>query len=387
MIYYLGLRELPFKQERSSILYVENEYDEEVNRYIQENYTKIRACFEKHGYKFVYMPRYVEEVCSEEVVHYYAPYLTNIELPALHSNWILDFMAHPENRDTIKPSLLFYHPCCRKDDDTRIQYCGITIQDLDYASTDDFSVVLDAIALEIVKRKKKEEDIRFSIEPIEACVKYERNWDETRLSKTEEMEDVLVSFGDEDVCFERKTASECIVYPTTADDCFDTQSRDLLQEVAEKIALLRQMGISVAVLEQIIHKNEKLSRLLITKDNRIFLPDYDNMEIQMTPLHKAVFFLFLRHPEGIVFKDLPDHRDELYSIYYKLKDGLIPPRDRQSIDRIVDPLDNSINEKCARIREAFVSRFDERLASHYCIDGKRGEAKRIQLPHELIIWE
>ena len=34
---------------------------------------------------------------------------------------------------------------------------------------------------------------------------------------------------------------------------------------------------------------------------------------------KAVYLLFLNHPEGILFKHLPDYREELTEIYVKLK--------------------------------------------------------------------
>jgi hypothetical protein len=59
----------------------------------------------------------------------------------------------------------------------------------------------------------------------------------------------------------------------------------------------------------------------------------------------------------------------------------------KSISAITDPFNNSINEKCARIREAFVSQFDEEIAKHYFVTGKRGEAKVITLARELIEWE
>ena len=172
-----------------------------------------------------------------------------------------------------------------------------------------------------------------------------------------------------------------------ADKAFTYESRQLVKEVMERIAKLRELGISVAVLEQLIHQEEKLSRLVITKDYDIYLPDYHNMEIKMAPLSKAVFFLFLRHPEGIIFKHLPDYHDELLGIYSQLKDGMISPAHRKSIDDITNPFNNSINEKCARIREAFVSKFDERLANHYCVDGPRGEAKKIDLPRDLVTWQ
>ena len=48
---------------------------------------------------------------------------------------------------------------------------------------------------------------------------------------------------------------------------------------------------------------------------------------------------------------------------------------------------NSINEKCARIRAAFVGQFDDYMAKSYYVDGHRGEAKKIALPRNMVIWE
>lgn len=62
-------------------------------------------------------------------------------------------------------------------------------------------------------------------------------------------------------------------------------------------------------------------------------------------------------------------------------------KQEQSIRDITDPCNNSINEKCARIREAFVCNFDDRLAKNYYVTGKRGEVKRIKLDESMIIWE
>ena len=59
----------------------------------------------------------------------------------------------------------------------------------------------------------------------------------------------------------------------------------------------------------------------------------------------------------------------------------------QSIEDVTNPLHNSINEKCARIRGAFLEQFDDYLAKHYYVDGRRGEPKKITLPRDLVIWE
>ena len=136
-----------------------------------------------------------------------------------------------------------------------------------------------------------------------------------------------------------------------------------------------------------------LSRLIITEKYDIILPDYHDMQIKMEPLIKAVFILFLRHEEGIVFKNLSDYREELHTIYLDICAKQESPvhlsaeKIRQSIDALTNPLSNSINEKCARVRAAFVSQFDESLAKHYYIDGKRGEAKKIILDRKLLEWK
>jgi hypothetical protein len=107
----------------------------------------------------------------------------------------------------------------------------------------------------------------------------------------------------------------------------------------------------------------------------------------MEPLVKAVYLLFLKHPEGILFKGLTDYREEMLDIYKKLKPMGLNKRTIQSIEDVTNPLLNSINEKCARIRSAFVKEFDESLAKNYFVTGERGEAKKIALPRDLVNWE
>lgn len=95
----------------------------------------------------------------------------------------------------------------------------------------------------------------------------------------------------------------------------------------------------------------------------------------------------MRHPEGIIFKYLPDYRRELAEIYQKIKPFGLNERAIRSIEDVTNPCLNSINEKCARIRGTFISKFDESLAKNYYIFGWRGEAKKISLPRDLVIWE
>ena len=131
----------------------------------------------------------------------------------------------------------------------------------------------------------------------------------------------------------------------------------------------------------------KFSRITITKEGAVLLTDYDNREVKMEPMTKAVYLLYLRHPEGIAFKQLPDFRKEMADLYVKIKPFGLNDRVLKSIEDVTNPLLNSINEKCSRIKAAFLSEVDASLADHYYIIGKGGEEKKITLPRNLVIWE
>ena len=72
--------------------------------------------------------------------------------------------------------------------------------------------------------------------------------------------------------------------------------------------LLRAIGAPLLEELRVEAARAKLSRLLITKDYRFILADYDNTEVELQPVHKAVYLLFLAHPEGIEFKRLAGRR-------------------------------------------------------------------------------
>ena len=163
-------------------------------------------------------------------------------------------------------------------------------------------------------------------------------------------------------------------------------SLTLLEDMDVRVQKLRAKGLNEWTFRSLFKTKAQLSRLVITKDYRIMLPDYNDIEVKMEPLVKAVYFLFLNHSEGIIFKELAEYREELLNIYKKLKPMGLNKRTIQSIEDVTNPLLNSINEKCARIRSAFVKEFDESLAKNYFVTGERGEAKKIVLPRDLIIW-
>lgn len=161
----------------------------------------------------------------------------------------------------------------------------------------------------------------------------------------------------------------------------------LLEEVKQRLQVLKNYGMSESeIVSQLNSSQPTLSKLVVSRNYRIFIGD-ERKEIHMEPLVKSVYLLFLMHPEGINFKDLPDYRQELAGIYNKVRPWGLTDRAMQSIEDVTNPLLNSINEKCARIRRIFVTMLDSSVAEQYYIKGSRGKNKSIALPRDLVVWE
>lgn len=171
---------------------------------------------------------------------------------------------------------------------------------------------------------------------------------------------------------------------------FDLVSpNDIFNDVLDKyyegkrcVKTIKRLGFR----EEKLKNRIVLSKLTIKKDSTVILSDY-NKEVKMEPIVKAVYLLFLNHPEGIAFKFLPDYRKELADIYQKIKPFGLTERAIRSIEDVTNPLLNSINEKCSRVRAAFLSEVDTTLLEQYIITGKSGEVKKVTLPRELVVWE
>ena len=163
----------------------------------------------------------------------------------------------------------------------------------------------------------------------------------------------------------------------------------LLDEVKEKVRKLKAYGVEDAEIMAVLNEEELFPQLVVTKDYEIVLLSGEKeVKVEMEPLVKAVYLLFLSHPEGIVLKCLPDYRKELTALYLLLRpnDGL-SERIKKSIADVTNPTLNSINEKCARIRKIFSGVLHPNVVKYYALSGKRGEAKKITLPRDLVIWE
>ena len=345
------------------LIFVASEDDKELTDLFESNPDMLEGWGKMMGFHVIYLPLLLKRLANKEVFQYRAPYLCEAEINKINigNDFMLRFLDNPSDGTRIKQGFI------RTEDIHR----GVDGKD-------------KAINRFYPISSKSNESIADQLHNISKRIHDETHRGELPANKSTKCLLVEKTLDD----YQRR-----IEEPTKdADNQFNSQLgnesiNDLLEEVKERIAKLRQRGISQYILEQLIHPDHRLSRLVITKDYRIILPDYNNMEIKMEPLAKAVYLLFLKHPEGIMFKCLPDYRKELAEIYNRLRALGLTDKTIRSIEDVTNPLLNSINEKCARIRGAFVGQFDDHMARHYYIDGRRGEAKKIALPRNLVVWE
>ena len=160
--------------------------------------------------------------------------------------------------------------------------------------------------------------------------------------------------------------------------------------------LLKAIGVPLLEELRIEAAKGRLSRLVITEDYRFILEDY-HKEVELQPVHKAVYLLFLAHPEGIEFKRLADYREELTRYYMATAKIMDKEKVMESVDHLINPLDNAINEKCSRIKKVFLELMDEYTASYYIISSHTQKhiagssriwyerLKVITLPRELVV--
>ena len=360
--------ELTFIPDMHDVIYVEDEYDQNVNNYIKNNYDSILQQFKTRGINFIYLPFILGREIPKEVIQYMFPYVPDgnsfkpcdITIDILKQHVVEGVIEGPAFIQLREET---YERYITEMVDGKEVTCLVEVK-IDDVYPFSYCPLVPDSKVSLAKQ------VKWYIENVHCYYDGGAHY-----------MPVLPS-GDEvaDACFIDGDADSSSIYAPFIKDA-DTK---LVSEIIDRIHELRKRGYQLGQLWELVEDHPTLSRLVVTKDFRILLPDYSNMEITISPLPKAVFLLFLKHPEGILFKHLQDYYEELLDIYKQISNRVIESNIESSIRDITDPTNNSINEKCARIREAFLKQFDVAYAKHYYITGKRGEAKKITLPCELV---
>ena len=348
-------RDLPFKPQYGMMLYVEACANEEINGYFHKNMGKAVNIL---GKSFTYLPAMLDKLV--QIVEYNWPETDSawIEKAKSDPSWIQDtyreILSYRIDKEDEMPELplqIVELPMLMRHEETSLDGHVFTLFPLLYSNDTQFEQLLTAIA-----QAPRPDSNTFHSTLIEQPLRYSRLRERVDVDPKDNAD-----WGRIDV---------------------------LADEIRQRIEEMRSIGVSDFVIKKLIAlPDPKLSTLRITKDYGIFLPDYNDMEISLPTLSKVVYFFYLRHPKGLRFKELVDYREELLQIYYRISNRYDAAKMEQSIDDLVDSTGNSINEKCSRIRAAFVSRFSDDLAKNYYITGYSGQTKYIPLDRGLVIDE
>ncbi len=354
------------KLHHNDIIYFETIYQPQLNKFIVENIDTIKRYFSKNDKNFVYLP-----IELKRLIQYY--------FPEINQDFLTDDIINNYIQETYK---YLYN---RLGVVNTKELSGLVAYKKSYNIKETYEYFPFPSTSEILNSNKPEIYFRVS------CPDENSEINSEDILTDELSENILIvdsregnlSEGFSNDILSVDNNGDSLVYD------YNEDSKKLISEIWDKINELNEMGISYDIVLKLIKINEKrkLSRLIITSDYKIFLPDFNDLEIVLSPLPKTVFLLFLRHPEGIRLKNLFDYKTELIQIYQKISSRDDIAKAYKSINDLIDPTNNSINEKNSRIRESFVQHFNDDIAKYYYITGKRAMPKKILISRSLVEWQ
>lgn len=308
------------------VLYIEEEYNEDINLFIRQNLSIIKQLFLQYDLEFIYLPNIIQQPNFKYFIAYNNPNETNFERPISIKNitgsvtkTILNasintiFIDIKSLKLPNSPALLMK---AEGRNDSHYQYFVAIKFDINAISE-----LWDQFNLFAYKLAHKNElppcDCRFYVEPCSARIEYPND------------------------------------------------IKELIDEVKQKIEILQSRGYLITLMDTLFSQIN-LSPVRVDKEGVITLPDYE-LEIKMPPLSRALYILYLLHPKGISFLTLHEHQKLLINIYLTISnranyDSLI-----KSILDLTNPNSNSFHEKCSRIKNSFLIHFNNYIAQNYYI--------------------
>lgn len=334
----IELRNTGFDWPKEMVVYVENSYDEVMNRYVRFHFKELCGEFQRLGYCFVYLP--LLPCLGLSVRNYVSGYMGSVPCDT-SSLWEKMASSEEERGQIVSPSLIWF---IMKDGESSLYRCwNLQTASQPYQCFEDF----------------------FSFV-------YKSIWRRSMLG------------ADQRNRVEREGAVRSLSQGELGPDEYY-----LLGQVHSDLQRIVDSGVSLPAIRSMIAPSLQQSRLLVTGDYRIIMQDFSEREIELRPIAKSLYLFYLQHPEGISLKHLVDYREELCDIYARVSGKWNKIVIRATISRLTDITDNSIYEKINQIKSAFYSQrdIDESILSRYIITGDQGDTRRITLDKHLVIWE
>ena len=166
------------------------------------------------------------------------------------------------------------------------------------------------------------------------------------------------------------------------------EAEELLALMAKVQERLKEIGVSVdssgTMLESAAAEPVEL---YIDRQYTIRMGAPDGSVMPLRPLVKALFILFLRHPEGILLKQRDRYRQELEEIYSVISPATALEDVKARVGRLVNLQDNSFSEKASVLNARLEALLPAGTAEDYKIQGYNGHPRRIALNPLLVYWE
>ena len=124
--------------------------------------------------------------------------------------------------------------------------------------------------------------------------------------------------------------------------------------------------------------------LYIDEIYNIILPTHGNIVIKMEPLPKSLYILLLRHPEGIILKNISNYRNELEFIYRCVSARKNTTVIKRLITQITAPHNNMLHKNISFIRAAFTTVLGYATAQNYIPTHCHGQEEYIKLERAYI---
>lgn len=115
----------------------------------------------------------------------------------------------------------------------------------------------------------------------------------------------------------------------------------------------------------------------IDKEGEVFI---GGRKMNIKPLGRAIFILFLHHLDGIYMKELHKYEEELLHIYSQLKSNPNP----ESIANLVSPIDSNFTYNKSRLLKSLDEQLGTTQAQFYSISGVSKEKFKIPIPKDLV---
>lgn len=359
-----------FRMPSDCVIYFEKENDIALNTYISNNYEELRSMFNANGFRLIYAPFLTTAVSDvDKLIDYYFPQLSYYDIPQKVKS---DY------------GMFIFSQCLYKG----LNDIGPATPDEEYTPLPyDYSNIFDFIGY---KGNYNSGFTFFNSVVGVSDFFYDKNYDDDFSPFFKEFEEYIIEINC-GVCDAMIANAPPIVDLT---ENLDEEASNIVNDLNEKLAALTDSGqllFIVPILKDLLDKQaekidfKSISKIKIDKQNKVLLP-YFKKEVELSHLTKSVYFLFLKHPEGINLKNLESYKKELLTIYTSVSNQLDHDKMIKSIEDVVNLETKAIYTHLSRIKSAFYKIMDASHANHYIISGNGEENRKVLFNTNAIDW-